>query len=33
VLEKIAQAQFFSLLMNGSTDNANADNEVFMVVW
>ena len=33
VLERIAQAQFFSLLMDGSTDKTNVDNKVFMAVW
>ena len=33
VLERIAQDKFFSLLIDGSTDKANVDNEVFMVVW
>ena len=33
VLERIAQAKFFSLLIDGSTDKANVDNEVFMAVW
>ena len=33
VLERIAQAKFFSLLIDGSTDKANIDNEVFMAVW
>ena len=33
MLERIAEAKFFSLLIDGSTDKANADNEVFMAVW
>ena len=32
VLERIVQAKFFSLLIDGSTDKANVDNEVFMAV-
>ena len=31
--KRIAQAQFFSLLVDGSTDKANVDNKVFMAVW
>ena len=27
------QAKFFSMLIDGSTDKGNVDNEVFMVVW
>ena len=33
LFEKLAQARFFSLLIDGSTDKGNADDEVFMVVW
>ena len=33
LLLKLTQAKFVSLLMNGSTDKGNADDEVFMVVW
>ena len=33
LLEKLAQAKFFSLLIDGSTDTGNVDNELFMVVW
>ena len=33
LFEKLAQAKFFSLLIDGSTDKGNADDEVFMVVW
>jgi hypothetical protein len=32
-VEIIAKAKFFSLLMDGSTDKAGVDNEVFMAVW
>ena len=27
------QAKFFSLLMDGSTDHANVDDEMFIAVW
>ena len=33
LLERIAQAKFFSVLIDGSTDKGNIDNEVFMAVW
>ena len=33
LFEKLTQAKFFSLLMNGSTGKGNADDEVFMAVW
>ena len=33
VLERLAQAKFFLLLIDGSTEKANMDSEVFMVVW
>ena len=33
VLETISKVKFFSILVDGSTDKANVDNEVFMVVW
>ena len=29
----IAKAKFFSLLMDGSTDQSNADNELLLVLW
>lgn len=29
----LSQANLFSLLMDGSTDAANIDNEIFLVVW
>ena len=33
IKEGISQAKFFSLLINGSTDKGNVDDELFMVVW
>lgn len=30
---KIVEASFFSLLLDGSTDKANIDNELILVVW
>ena len=33
LFEKLTQAKFFSLLIDGSTDKGNVDDEVFMVVW
>ena len=33
LFEKLAHAKFFSLLIDGSTDKGNADDEVFMAVW
>ena len=33
LFEKLTQAKFFSLLIDGSTDKGNADDEVFVVVW
>ena len=33
LFEKLAQAKFFSLLIDGSTDKGNIDNEIFMAVW
>lgn len=33
MLSKIAKAKFFSLLMDGSTDQSNADNELLLVLW
>ena len=29
----LANAKFFSLLLDGSTDTSNIDNEVFLAVW
>ena len=31
--EKLAKAKFFSLLLDGSTDTANIDNELILAVW
>ena len=31
--QQLAHAKFFSLLFDGSTDKANIDNEVVLVVW
>ena len=31
--EKLAKANFFSLLLDGSTDASNIDNEMFLAVW
>jgi hypothetical protein len=31
--QKLHQAKFFSVLMDGSTDRGKSDDEVFMVVW
>ena len=33
MLKQLGQAKFFSLLIDGSTDKASVDNEVFMAVW
>ena len=33
MLSTIANASFFSLLIDGSTDKSNTDNELLMVVW
>ena len=33
VLETIVQVMLFLLLIDGSTDKANIDNEIFMAVW
>ena len=33
LISAVAQAKFFSLLMDGSTDKGNADNEATLVVW
>ena len=29
----IAKAKFFSILLDGSTDSANVDDEVLLVLW
>ena len=31
--QKLAKAKFFSLLLDGSTDAANIDNEIILAVW
>ena len=31
--QRLAHAKFFSLLLDGSTDKANIDNKVVLVVW
>ena len=33
LLSDISKAKFFSLLMDGSTDQSNADNELLLVLW
>ena len=33
LLQTLAKANFFSLLMDGSTDTGNIDNEILLVVW
>ena len=33
LIENLSNAQFFSLLMDGSTDTANIDDEMFLVLW
>ena len=33
MLTTLAKAKFFSLLMDGSTDHSNADNELLLVLW
>lgn len=33
MVKRVAQAPFFSLLVDSSTDKANVDNEAFMAVW
>ena len=33
LIQKLANAKFFSLLLDGSTDAGNINNEVLMVVW
>ena len=33
LLKCVAKAKLFSLLMDGSTDSGNIDNELFMVLW
>ena len=31
--ENLASAKFFSVLMDGSTDKSNIDDELFLVLW
>ena len=33
LVEKLTKAQFFSILMDGSTDTGNIDDEMFLVLW
>lgn len=33
LLQKLTKAKFFSLLLDGSTDKGNIDNELLLVVW
>ena len=33
LLSTISEAKFFSLLIDGSTDQSNADNELLVVLW
>ena len=33
LLQKVTKAKFFSLLLDGSTDKGNIDNEILLVVW
>ena len=33
LLQNLTEANFFSLLLDGSTDTGNIDNEVVLVVW
>lgn len=33
LVEKLTKAQFFSILMHGSTDTENIDDEMFLVLW
>ena len=33
LLQALSKAKFFSLLMDGSTDESNADNELLLVLW
>ena len=33
LLQKLTKAKFFSLLLDGSTDKGNVDNEVLLAVW
>lgn len=31
--EKLSKARFFSILMDGSTDSGNIDNEILMIMY
>lgn len=33
VVDTLSQADFFSLLLDGSTDKGNCDNELVLAVW
>ena len=33
LITRLGNAKYFSLLLDGSTDKANIDNEVILVVW
>ena len=33
LVQKVTKAKFFSLLLDGSTDKGNIDNEILLVVW
>ena len=33
LLQKLSETKFFSLLLDGSTDKGNVDNEVLLAVW
>ena len=33
LVEALSKAKFFSLLLDGSTDTGNIDDELFVVVW
>lgn len=33
LVDQIAKVKFFSILLDGSTDSANVDDEVFLVAW
>ena len=33
LLQKVTKTKFFSLLLDGSTDKGNIDNEILLVVW
>jgi len=33
LLEEVAKAKFFSIFLDGSTDNGNVDNEFMIICW